>query len=295
MSLKSASSQWSHFLAASEALVAVRGADRLAFRARMSHPTSTVCIEHEGNGGTMKVRGIAAAVALLAVSCEGEDAQAEDEQTRLEAADEEPVEEAAIERIAASACDDARDADSAQDGLDLLDDAIAQAAEDGHSRGRVSAAMNSECRDDLRDQAREEWRDENPPDKPEPIPDEDAEEIFAAMVEGEGDGTARDSLVDAIGSFGEPHVESVDLVTYDDGLHIAVTSSFASEERHHEVGWMIFRVLSEVYWTGDIEWMGDFRPDLRLEVNQSSWTCGGDVMERVATARASRSQWEAAC
>ena len=106
----------------------------------------------------------------------------------------------------------------------------------------------------------------------------------------------RGDLVEALGSSND--IESVDFLDFDaetDTVVIDVTSRWASPGNQVDGAWGITRTLAILWKDGSV--LGDptWSAGLRLVNSGTAYTCTSDFMQRLADARAARSDWEAEC
>lgn len=118
------------------------------------------------------------------------------------------------------------------------------------------------------------------------------ESIFEGTLEG-----SRDDIIRNMESI----VESVDRFEYDvdgDAVIVDSTSGYGTEEYISEEAWELTRHLaqlwSEDFWD-DVNRTEDWFPALHLSVDNLIYRCPGDVMDRLADRRLSRSDWEQSC
>lgn len=122
----------------------------------------------------------------------------------------------------------------------------------------------------------------------------------AAMQESIFGGTLESSREDLINNM-ESITESVDRFEYDaaaDAVRVDGTSGYATDEYVADEAWELTRHLAQL-WSDDfweeVNRTEDWFPALYLTLNNLSYACPGDVMDRLADRRLSRSEWESAC
>jgi len=99
-------------------------------------------------------------------------------------------------------------------------------------------------------------------------------------------------------------IESVDLYDYDPEagkVLLDMTPAFDFDSGVRDDAWEVMRIFAGgVYGgpQGNDAWVTKdppFAPSLRVTISTATYDCPGEIMERLADARLSRSQWEEAC
>lgn len=138
--------------------------------------------------------------------------------------------------------------------------------------------------------------EEEPSPSPEPatMTREQQAATFATFIEEQGP-----KLADAIEQdHATDGVESADQVVYDadaETLVVAVSTGWGTDPYRRDAAWGITRSLVGVVWSGEVEWLTDFNPSLRLQVDHLVYQCDGELLTDLGARRASRDDWQSSC
>lgn len=246
----------------------------------------------------------ATTVALALVACSDQpstEAAADDESGAVEPADS--VDDASdhgidIAAVAGEVCEEALEQSDSSEARRFVLGATTDATDDLEVRTEIRDEVDVLCGAQIADLEAPTIALPDEPEEPEEIDPEARLLVQRFMLDDalNSDSDLRDSFISVLDALG---ADSVDLVAFDsdtDTIRVSLTSRYRSEQNVIDDGWMFTRSIAEIpFWDPTVEWMADLYPALELELSHLSWSCDGEFMDRLSTARASRSDWETSC